>query len=116
MEKLKVVFHIDGMTKWKLTLTNVSHLIVALKDQPWVIEIVANSEAVNFYLAGADNAPNLEKINVLVQQGVTFIACNNALKVFNIDPTMIFSNIVVVPAGVAELVYRQHEGFAYIKP
>ncbi len=116
METLKVLFHVDEMNKWKLTLANISNLLVALNDRNLVVEVVANSEAVLLYVDKSENLEPKEKISQLIQQGVRFVACNNALTAYQIDPKSIFSNIDIVKAGVAELVLRQYEGFAYLKP
>ncbi|KAF0227310.1 MAG: hypothetical protein FD133_1282 [Erysipelotrichaceae bacterium] len=116
MDKLKVVFHIDEMTKWKLTLGNVSNLLAALEDQSITIEVVANAEAVLAYVNKPNNAENLDKMDTLIQRKVLFVACNNALIAFQIDPISLFTKIQIVKAGVEELVIRQHEGYAYIKP
>jgi len=116
MEKLKVVFHIDEMTKWKLTLGNVSNLLTALIGRDILIEVVANAEAVLAYVNAPENTENLIKIEALIQDGVHFVACNNALNAFRIDPVTLFPKVEIVKAGVEELVLRQHEGYAYIKP
>lgn len=116
MDKHKVVFHIDEMTKWKLTLGNVSNLLSARSDRDILIEVVANAEAVSAYVNTTENSEHLDKIDVLIQKGVQFVACNNALNAFKIEPASLFPKVEIVNAGVEELVIRQHEGYAYIKP
>lgn len=116
MSEYKVVFHIDEISKWKLLLNNAANLLEALGDEKIYIEVVANSEAVKYY----DSNQNLHiadnKMEYLNKKGVKFIACNNALTAYEIKKHNIFQFVDIVPAGVVELVRRQSEGFAYIKP
>lgn len=112
-----VIFHIDEMAKWKLLLHNVKNLIASYDNQPnsLQIEVLANSEAVKGYLH--DESLGIEeRIKALHNQGVVFSACNNALTGLNIPRDQLFSVVTIVPAGVRELVDRQMEGYAYIKP
>ncbi|MDD4474415.1 MAG: DsrE family protein [Eubacteriales bacterium] len=55
----------------------------------------------------------MESLNT---KGVKFVACNNALMANNIDKYNIIHFVDTVPAGVLELVVKQSEGYAYIKP
>ena len=55
----------------------------------------------------------MESLNI---KGVKFVACNNALMAHNIEKYNIIHFVDIVPAGVLELVVKQSEGYAYIKP
>jgi sugar/nucleoside kinase (ribokinase family) len=55
-------------------------------------------------------------VSYLNKKGVKFVACNNALKGFNIKEDTLFDFVDIVPAGVMELVKKQSEGYLYIKP
>ena len=55
-------------------------------------------------------------MKVLEEKGVEFIACNNALVANDLDQSIILGFVKIVPAGVLELVERQSDGYAYIKP
>ena len=106
-----VIFHVDEMTKWELTLKNVANL---LEQTQLCVEVLANSAAVSGYVSSQN--PLIASMQQLDAQGVRFVACNNALKGLGIDRASLPEFIKVVPAGVLELVERQAEGFAYIKP
>ena len=112
--KLKAVFHIDEMSKWSLLLKNVRNLLQAATDA-LLVEVVANAEAVKFY-AMSDKNMQTEELYKLSGEGVRFVACNNALHAFEIDRAQLFAFVQIVPAGVLELIERQTEGYAYIKP
>jgi intracellular sulfur oxidation DsrE/DsrF family protein len=58
-----------------------------------------------------------ERMKALIAQGVVFKICLNTLNEFKLDVQKdLVIPMTVVPAGVAELVKLQQEGYAYIKP
>ncbi|MDO5026450.1 MAG: DsrE family protein [Tissierellia bacterium] len=103
---MKVIFHVDELKKWDLTLTNVKNFLTEVSDAN--IEVLANSEAVKYYIS--DQADQLEAI------GAKFLACRNALNSNQIAEENLASFIEVVPAGVVELAKKQAMGYAYIRP
>lgn len=115
MAEYKVIFHIDENDKWNLLLKNVSNLLNATDGEKIYIEVLANSEAVKYYNLNQGNA-DIEKMRHLHKKGVKFVACNNALAAHGIQKENIIEFVDVVPAGVLELVKKQNEGYAYIKP
>lgn len=112
---VKVIFHIDELSKWSLLLKNVQNLTKAVDVKNSRIEILANSEAVGFY---ADSALSSDRILMqdLSRTGVMFVACNNALKGMKIQKEMLPQFVEVVPVGVLELIEKQSQDYAYIKP
>ena len=104
---MKVVFHIDELEKWTETANNVKKLL----KEPKKIDIIVliNGSAINGYLA-------TEKQTFIATQGVTFHACNNAMRANQITKDQLPENVVVVPAGVLDLIELQAQGYAYIKP
>ena len=111
----KVIFHIDESGKWDLLLKNVANLLALADTQTSRIEVLANSEAVR-ELKNEPANPHLSSIERLFVQGVLFAACNNALNALGIRARELAPFVRVVPAGVLELVERQEQGYAYIKP
>ena len=111
MEKLKVLFHVDEMEKWQLTLNNINNFLNGVEEAD--ILVVANAVAVKGYLPDFEL---YETIKELDQRGVVFSACNNALKGNNIDKEYVGEFVKIVPAGVIEIAQKQMEGYAYIRP
>jgi intracellular sulfur oxidation DsrE/DsrF family protein len=109
----KAVFHIDECSKDKgdLILKNIEGLIGEIQAEA---ELVANYEAVPLYL----KKPDLygAKIKELSGRGVRFVACARAMAMFNVTKDMLLEPFETVPAAMAELVKKQSEGWAYIKP
>lgn len=116
MKELKVIFHVDELAKWKLTLNNANNLIEAAIGREMKIEVLANAEAVKYYDTEQDDETQTELMESLNEKGVRFVACNNALNVFQVDKQNLISFISIVPAGVLELAEKQSEGYSYIRP
>lgn len=112
---VKVIFHIDELSKWNLLLKNVQNLMQAAAADSLQIEVLANAEAVRFYKNDfSDNT--LPVMQNLSNRGVRFAACNNALKGLGIAQEQLAPFVSIVPAGVLELIEKQAAGYAYIKP
>lgn len=116
MTNYKVIFHIDEMIKWKLLLANVNNMLIDLKDQSVNIEVLANSEAVKFFIQKELNENDYSNIQDLMNKNVLFCLCNNSLLSNKIELNALIPNISIVSSGVSELMLKQHEGYAYIKP
>lgn len=116
MSSYKVIFHIDEIDKWKLLLGNVKNLTEAIEREEFNIEVLANAEAVKIFKSDETLEVNITLMEKLHHKGVKFVACNNALKANEINVEQLFDFIHIVPAGVLELVEKQSEGYAYIKP
>jgi intracellular sulfur oxidation DsrE/DsrF family protein len=114
----KVIFHINESEKWSTVLVNVNNLIKDLGKDDVMVEIVANGYAVIDYEFDINNEHNetIDKMLSASKLGVQFIACRNSLAGNKIDEKLLPSFVTVVPAGVTELVKKQSEGYAYIKP
>ncbi|EKQ52829.1 MULTISPECIES: DsrE family protein [unclassified Clostridium] len=114
----KVIFHIDELNKWNLVLKNVSNLLDVIGNSKFYIEVLGNAEAVRAYKTSSEEISlNIENsLKELNAKGIKFVACNNALKAFELKKEDINSFIDIVPAGVLELVEKQMEGYSYIKP
>jgi uncharacterized protein len=110
---LNVIFHVDELEKWDLTLRNVQNLLASGETN--TIEVLANSEAVRIFEPTGPTA-TLQTISMLAQSGVIFAACHHALSAYQIAENHLPAIITVVPVGVLELVRKQAEGFAYIRP
>lgn len=116
---MRVIFHVDEMEKWGTALTNAENLLDYCEERKkiCVMEILANGEAVRLLAAENAEASGFSgRLQALSERTAVFAACNNALKKFRIDREALLPFVTVVPAGVAELVEKQEEGFAYIKP
>lgn len=112
MTTYKAVFHIDESFKWELVLKNIMNTLAS--DEDIEIVVIANAEAVKEYALGGQLVDKMAEVR---SQGVGFMACNNALKAFEVDLNKMPEFVRIVPAGIVEIVKKQsEEGYAYIKP
>jgi intracellular sulfur oxidation DsrE/DsrF family protein len=111
---IKVVFHVDEVDKWGLVIANVKNLLNGIEIDQSAIEIVANSKAVSRYVKTQENEETI--FEELSKKGVLIVACNNALNSLSIKKETLYSFVKIVPIGVKELIEKQQEGYAYIKP
>jgi len=56
------------------------------------------------------------RIEEAVASGVKVVACENTMKAQKISRADMHKNIEYVGAGVVELMRRQQQGYAYIRP
>jgi intracellular sulfur oxidation DsrE/DsrF family protein len=119
LTRLKALFHVNEPGRWPRVLLNVKNFINDVGRGNADIEVLANGAAVCGYYPGVEvNVGNntLEDMKELCNTGVVFAACRNALVIHAIDEASLPGFVTVVPAGITELVKKQAEGFAYIKP
>ena len=77
------------------------------------IELVAFSGGTDAYLKGSSYEKD---VKALVEKGVIVTQCSNTLKERKIGRNQIYDFIAIVPTGNCELILRQAEGWAVIKP
>lgn len=115
MGKIKVIIHVNTLERWSHALGNAKNLIADLGDTEYDIIILANGESVHYYTHDFE-AADLKILKILSEQGVQFKACQNSLNGNKLVRENLHSFVQVVPAGITELIKKQHEGFAYVKP
>ncbi|NVO67417.1 DsrE family protein [Methanofollis tationis] len=112
MESYRAIFHLDEPAKAPLVFANLGNLLDDLGGSV-VVEVVANSEGVKvFLLTGQYTA----RFREYAEQGVQFAVCANSLRALGFTRDDFPRAVRVVPSGVGEIVRRQAEGYAYIRP
>jgi hypothetical protein len=110
-----VVFQVSDPVpgKWSLTLNNVSNLQDALGDKNVEIEVVVYGPGIDMLKL---DSPVSDRINDAVNAGVKIVACENTMKAKKLTKDDMLGSIGYVPGGVVEIVKREGEGWAYIRP
>jgi intracellular sulfur oxidation DsrE/DsrF family protein len=113
--KSRVVFQVsDGdPSKWNLALNNVSNVQQALGADQVEIEIVAYGPGIGMLKAEATTS---NRVLEATQAGVKVVACQTTMKALKLTKEDMNTATGYVPAGVVELMKRQGEGWAYIRP
>lgn len=118
MKRLKVLFHVNDPERWQRVLGNITNLLRDVGQGNVDVEIVANGPSVSAYV----DSQMLGEMKRLAEMGVRFTACRNSIKKLCEDKTLCINEdampsfIEVIPAGITEIIERQAEGYAYVKP
>ena len=115
MTKNKVVFQVsdNDPARWALTLSNVRNVQLDLADDGVDVEIVAYGPGIGMLKGDSSMA---KRIADALKDGVTVVACENTMKGQKLVYADMLPNIGYVPAGVVELMRKQQQGYAYIRP
>ncbi len=115
----KAVYHFNtnNVSINNAGLANIQNHINAVGKENLKLVVVVHSSAWEMVAKKKAIPQQIEKMTALIERGVQFDICRNTLQGVNLDPGKdLVIPMTVVPAGVAELVKLQQEGYAYIKP
>lgn len=112
---LKVVFQVSDNDpgKWNLTLNNAFNAQREFGANGIDIEIVAYGPGIN--MLKFDSAVSGRIMDAL-QKGIRVEACQNTMRGMKLTPKDMLPNIGYVPSGVGEIIMKEQEGYAYIRP
>jgi intracellular sulfur oxidation DsrE/DsrF family protein len=99
--------------RWSLVLNNVKNLQEELGASKVVIEIVAYGPGIGMLKF---DAPTNSRVAEAIKSGVTVQACENTMRNQKLVHADMIPSVTYVPAGAVEIVKRQQEGWAYLRP
>jgi len=99
--------------KWNLALNNAKNLQADLGAGNVEIEIVAYGPGIG--MLKADSVVG-NRIGEALGHGVTVSACENTMRGQKLVKADMLDGIGYVPAGVVEIMRKQQEGWAYLRP
>jgi intracellular sulfur oxidation DsrE/DsrF family protein len=113
--KQKAVFQVSDADpqKWNLTLNNVKNVADDLGAEAVELEIVVYGPGIG--MLRSDSAVG-KRVAEALKSGVKVVACENTMKAQKLGYADMLPDIGYVPAGVVELMKKQREGYAYIRP
>jgi intracellular sulfur oxidation DsrE/DsrF family protein len=114
-QRNRVIFQVSDAdpAKWNLTLNNVRNIQADLGAANVDIEVVSYGPGIGMLQA---NSPVGSRVEEALLAGVKVVACENTMKAQKLARADMLSGIGYVGAGVVELVQRQQQGWAYIRP
>ena len=114
-QKERVVIQVSDADpqKWNLALNNAKNVQSDLGADKTEIEIVAYGPGIGMLKADALVANRIEEA---VASGVRVVACDNTMKAQKISRDDMNRKVDYVAAGVVQLMRRQQQGYAYIRP
>jgi len=111
----KVVMQVSDAdpAKWNLALNNAKNVQADLGAANVDIEIVAYGPGIGMLKAESVVG---NRVGEAMAAGVKVVACENTLQAQKLTHADMLPKIDYVPAGVVELMQKQQQGWAYIRP
>ena len=98
--------------KWAFTLGNIGNALDGLGADHAEIELVVYGPAIAML---KKDSPVADKVAAALARGVRVAACQNSMRGFKIEQADLVPGVTPVPAGVVELIRREHAGYAYVR-
>ena len=99
--------------KWNLALNNAKNIQTDLGPANVDVEIVAYGPGIG--MLKADSVVG-NRIDEALTAGVKVVACENTMRAQKLTQADMLGKIGYVPAGVLEIMQRQQQGWAYLRP
>lgn len=99
--------------KWALVLNNVRNAAQDFGAANAELEIVAFGPGIGMLQS---DSPVAARIAEALKSGVRVVACENTMRAFKLSRNDMLPDIGYVPAGVGEIIRKQREGWAYLRP
>jgi len=99
--------------KWNLALNNAKNLQDDVGAANVDIEIVAYGPGIGMLKL---ESPTGSRIADAAKAGIKVTACENTMRGQKLGKDDMLAGISYVPAGVTEIMKKQHEGWAYLRP
>ena len=99
--------------RWNLALNNARNIQQDLGRDNVEIEIVAYGPGIGMLKADSEVASRLIEAS---SDGVKLAACENTMKAQKLSPADMHIATGFVPSGVVELMLKQEQGYAYLRP
>jgi intracellular sulfur oxidation DsrE/DsrF family protein len=114
-QKNQVVMQVsdNDPAKWNLALNNANNLQKDLGMDEVELEIVAYGPGIAMLKSDSAVAA---RITGALGNGIKVVACENTMAGQKLQKPDMLPNLGYVPAGVVELMKKQQQGWAYIRP
>jgi uncharacterized protein len=99
--------------KWGLALNNAKNVQTDLGKDQVEIEIVAYGPGIGMLKMDSEVGPRVAEA---IKDGVTLVACENTMTNQKIARDEMLPKISYVKAGVVEIMHKQQQGYAYLRP
>jgi intracellular sulfur oxidation DsrE/DsrF family protein len=99
--------------KWNLALTNAKMVQLDLGEDKVQIEIIAYGPGLDM-LKGESKVA--DRLAGALDDNVGLIACENTMTTTHVTKDDMYGGIAYVKTGVAHIMKRQREGWAYVRP
>jgi hypothetical protein len=113
--KTKVVIQVstNDPATWNLALNNAKNIQKDLGKDNTDIEIVSFGPGIGMLKAESEVT---NRVVEAVDSGVQVMACQNTMRSQKLNKEDMNSKVGFVPSGVVEIIQRQQQGYAYLRP
>lgn len=114
-DRSKVVIQVSqgDPSVWNLALSNAKNIQKDLGKDNVDLEIVAFGPGISMLKAQSEVA---DRVSQAVAAGVQVVACENTMHAMKLDKADMNPAIGYVPSGAVEIMRRQQQGYAYLRP
>jgi hypothetical protein len=99
--------------RWNMILNNAHNAQEDVGAANIEIEIVAYGPGINMLKKESVVGGRIDEA---VKSGVKVVACQNTMKGFKLSKDDMLMTVGYVPAGITEIMKKQQEGWAYVRP
>ena len=111
--RLAIQINEDDVKKWNAVLANIRNIQAELGQKNVAIAVVAIGPGLGMLAAESLVANGVQDA---LATGVEFVACGNTMKALKIDKADLIEGVTISVAGYVELLKRQQQGWAYLRP
>jgi uncharacterized protein len=112
-EKMVIQVSDNDSGKWNLALNNAKNIQKDLGKANVELEIVAFGPGIGMLKAESEVG---NRVGEAVEAGIKVVACENTMRNQKLTRDDMLGSIGYVPAGVVEIMRKQQQGFAYLRP
>jgi len=112
-EKLVMQVSDADPAKWNLALNNAKNVQQAYGADNVEVEIVVYGPGIAMLKSDSVSANRIEEAKLA---NITILACENTMKNNKLTKDDMLPNTSYVAVGVAEIIKKQREGYAYVRP
>ncbi len=111
---LQAVVHINFLDSERQGhgLRNIENILKEAKDGR--IEVVCHGAGITLLVK--DRTKHAAKVEQLMKRGVRFAACENSMREKGISRDDLLRSVEPVPSGAADVIRKQQQGYAYLRP
>lgn len=111
----RIVFQVtdNDPARWNMVLNNMQNLRDGVGSEGADIELVAYGPGILMLKA---DSPVKQRVQDAVKSGITVSACQNTMHGMKLVAADMQPAVSYVPSGVVEVMHKQQQGWAYIRP
>jgi intracellular sulfur oxidation DsrE/DsrF family protein len=111
--RIVVQINEDDSKKWNAVLANIRNIQAELGVRNVSIAVVAIGYGLGMLTADSLAANDVQDA---IATGVEFVACGNSMKAQQVAKGDLIDGVRIATAGYVELMRRQQQGWAYLRP